>query len=369
MISLKEYLDSVPETKDRKPTGEQDLAAVAIEVYRALLQEMGNCSLEACPAMGDGLKRRLDDLTASLSQEMEAGLLARTEDQVRQELSGWGRGTAKHYQQKTSEVKSLLLSMVRTAESVSARDEHCAGQMNVVTDRLKAIASLDDLTEVRSAIETGAAELKASIGRMVAEGKEAVEKLRGQVAEYQVKLDEAEAIAARDALTGLSSRLHMEGQIEKRIAAKAVFCVALIDIDGFKLANDEYGHLAGDELLKQFGKELRSACRASDVIGRWGGDEFIVLLDCRLQDAESQAGRLRKWICGDYTIRTKHGDLKLRLDASIGLAAYESGEPTEQLVARADAAMYAEKAAHKAECQSQCQSDRMGPRATVKRAS
>ena len=102
-----------------------------------------------------------------------------------------------------------------------------------------------------------------------------MERLREQVTSYQSKLEEAEEIASRDALTGLSSRLYVEGQIEKRIGSCSIFCVALIDIDGFKKVNDSYGHPTGDELLKQFGVELRSACRATDVIGRWGGDELI----------------------------------------------------------------------------------------------
>jgi len=72
--------------------------------------------------------------------------------------------------------------------------------------------------------------------------------------------------------------------------------------------NDSYGHLTGDKLLRQFGAELRSACRATDVIGRWGGDEFILLYDC-------------------------------------GLAAHTAGEEMKELAARADAAMCEQKAA------------------------
>jgi diguanylate cyclase (GGDEF)-like protein len=279
---------------------------------------------------------------------MSTKTLAATESGVRERLRVWGRDTAKHYQQKAGEVKELLLVMAHTAESVSARDERCAGQMSEVTERLKAIASLEDLTEIRTSIEKSATELKTSIDRMTAEGREALEHLREQVTSYRTKLEKAEEIASRDALTGLSSRLYVEGQIEKHIEAGTAFCVVLIDIDGFKKVNDLYGHLAGDELLKQFGVELRSACRAKDVIGRWGGDEFILLYDCGLAEAEAQTERLRKWICGNYEVKGKSGALKLRVDASIGLAAYAAGEGIKELVARADAAMYEQKGASRA---------------------
>jgi diguanylate cyclase (GGDEF)-like protein len=163
------------------------------------------------------------------------------------------------------------------------------------------------------------------------------------VASYQTKLEEAEEIASRDALTGLSSRLYVECQIERRMGSGAPFCVAIIDIDRFKKVNDDHGHGTGDDLLKQFSGELRSACRATDVIGRWGGDEFILLFDCGLEEAERQTERLRKWICGNYDVEGRAGVIKLRVEASMGLAERVADEEMKDLLARADAAMYEEK--------------------------
>jgi diguanylate cyclase (GGDEF)-like protein len=346
MISLKKYLDSPQADPAAIAEPEEgNLLPVAIEAYGSALLEMGNCSLDACPGMGDELKRNLSELKSGLSAKMSCETLVATDAGAREVLRVWGRGTARHYQQKACEVKEMLLMMARTAESVGARDQRCAGQMSEVTERLKAIASLDDLTQIRASIEKSATELKTSIERMTAEGKAVLDQLKEQVANYQTKLEEAEELASRDALTGLSSRLYVECQIEKKIAAGTPLCVAVIDIDGFKKVNDEHGHLTGDELLKQFGVELRSACRATDVIGRWGGDEFILLYDCGLAEAEAQTVRLRKWICGNYTVQGKLGAIKLSVAASLGLAAHLSGEEMKELLARADAAMYEEKAA------------------------
>ena len=346
MISLKKYLDSEPAGQFAEGEPEEwDLLSMAMDAYGSALMEMGNCSLDACPGLGDDLKKNLASLRTGLSPGMSCESLAATDSNARERLRVWGRDTAKHYQQKACEVKELLLVMAHTTESVSARDQRCASQMSAVTERLKAIASLEDLTEIRASIEKSATELKTSIDRMTAEGKAVLDHLREQVASYQTKLEEAEEIASRDALTGLNSRLYVESQIEKRIGIGTAFCVALVDIDGFKKVNDNHGHLTGDELLKQFGAELRSACRATDVIGRWGGDEFILLYDCGLADAEAQTERLRKWICGNYDVRGRSGALKLRVDASIGVAAHAAGEGMKELVERADAAMYEQKEA------------------------
>jgi diguanylate cyclase (GGDEF)-like protein len=343
MISLKRYLDSPQGPEGMRATNEPDPLELAVEDYGQTLETVGNCCAEACAVTGDLLKRELGDEWTALAESREAGGLRKTGDRVREKLNEWGHATAKHYQEKASEVKELLLAMARTAESVGARDARCAGQMNEVTDRLQAIASLEDLTQIRSSIKKSAQELKTSIERMTAEGKATLDAMREQVSTYQAKLDEAEAIALRDALTALGSRLYVEGEIEKRIASAGMFCVVLIDIDGFKQVNDGHGHLAGDELLKQFAGELRSACRATDVIGRWGGDEFLLVFDCGMAEAETKTERLKKWICGSYIVHGKQGEVKLQVDASFGLAAHEAGEAMKQLLERADAAMYTEK--------------------------
>jgi diguanylate cyclase (GGDEF)-like protein len=180
---------------------------------------------------------------------------------------------------------------------------------------------------------------------MTAEGKAAIDQLKKEVTTYQTRLEEAEEIASRDALTGLQSRLSAESQIEKSLHAAAPFCVAILDINEFKVVNDKHGHLFGDEVLKQFATELRSVCRSTDTIGRWGGDEFILLLHCGLAEATAQIERLRKWVCGNYTIQENSVPTKLQVGASIGLAERLADETMKELIARADAEMYRDKAA------------------------
>lgn len=349
MISLKKYLDSTSnsaETKDR--SGPAELAATFVAAYLSMLTDVGNCSLDACPGLGCGFKQHLDELSRELSSRMNCATVERIDQDAREQLRNWGKRTSQHYQQKSDEVKELLLVMAKTVESVGARDQQYASQINEVTSRLTAVASLDDLTEIRASIKKSAAELKSSIERMTAEGKAALDRLGEQVSSYRTKLEAAEQIASSDMLTGLRNRLFVERYIERRIAEKQNLCVAIVDIDAFKSVNDEHGHLAGDELLKQFATELTSACRTSDVIGRWGGDEFIIALDCGLPEANAQADRLRKWICGNYVLALKPGPLKLCVTASIGIANHLPDETMNDLLARADASMYADKAASKA---------------------
>jgi diguanylate cyclase (GGDEF)-like protein len=345
MISLKKYLDSPSGgIQELRKSDDDSILPSTIAAYGSALLEMGNCATEAYPALGSNLKRGLDKVGQSLTCDMAPEQVAGAEATVREQLKNWGRSAAQQNQQKTREVKELLIVLARTAESVGERDQRCAGQIDAVTVRLQRIASLDDLTEVRASIHQSAAELKSEIKRMTAEGKAAIEKLRVEASGYQARLEEAEQIASRDGLTGLHNRFSVEGQIERRMTGGVPLCVAILDIDDFKKVNDNHGHLAGDELMKQLAAEIKFACRPTDVIGRWGGDEFIILMDCAMTEARAQVDRLRDWICGSYKVDGKSGPGSLQVYASIGVAEYVPPETISQLLARADSAMYELKA-------------------------
>lgn len=321
------------------------IAPLAIAAYGASLRAMGDCSTDACPALGLGLKHDLASIAEDLSSCQSRETLESAQFRTCQHLREWGQRTAGHYREKTAEVKGLLLVMARTADAVIERDQRCAGQIGEITSKLQTIGSLEDLTEIRAMIEQSAVDLRQSVDRMAAEGEQAIAELQAQVCSYRVKLEEAEEFASRDGLTGLRNRFWVENQIELRIAKGRPMSLAIVDIDAFKGINDRHGHLAGDEVLKQFARELRSASRSTDVIGRWGGDEFILVLDCPLGEAEPQIERLRAWVCSDYAVVGRNGSLKLHVSASIGLAEGAPGETLKDLLARADAAMYGHKAA------------------------
>lgn len=161
MISIKRYLDTPWESpaEDREPRG-LDLFVTAMKAYASALREIGNCSVIACPGTGDGLQRKLAGVRTELSTVVTEEALTEAEKRVREELQNWGRGTAEHYEQKASEVKDMLLIMAKTAQSVSTRDERSADQLTEVTERLRALASLDDLKQIRTSVEKCATDLR-----------------------------------------------------------------------------------------------------------------------------------------------------------------------------------------------------------------
>jgi diguanylate cyclase (GGDEF)-like protein/PAS domain S-box-containing protein len=149
-------------------------------------------------------------------------------------------------------------------------------------------------------------------------------------------LDKVQEMATHDSLTGLYNRRVLEEQLPREMArarrSDSPLCVALIDIDRFKAYNDSHGHLAGDEVLRECARAWDDALRGEDTIVRFGGEEFLVLLpDTGPDEAAEVVERLRE--------RTPRGQT-----CSAGLASWDGVESADDLLGRADAALYLAKA-------------------------
>jgi diguanylate cyclase (GGDEF)-like protein len=157
----------------------------------------------------------------------------------------------------------------------------------------------------------------------------------------------AQRVAHHDGLTGLPNRLLLIKRLQLAIrnASRRHRQLALlfIDLDGFKLVNDRYGHTVADRLLSAVGARIATSVRAGDIACRYGGDEFIALLS-NLDDAMiagSIAEKIRRHIGESYSI----DGTVIHVTASIGLAVYPAdGEQYDALLNHADAAMYRDKA-------------------------
>jgi diguanylate cyclase (GGDEF)-like protein len=181
----------------------------------------------------------------------------------------------------------------------------------------------------------------------------AVKRLRRQFSKQiddmrvlQVRAEEFHRLALVDPLTGLYNRrvalerLASEASRSQRYGHPLT--VISLDLDKFKEINDTYGHLAGDQVLKEFAVRLSLAIRLSDFAARMGGDEFLVLLpECSTSQVETFLARLRP-------MAAECGGQRIPIRFSAGWVGYETGETTEQFLARADRTLYADKCARKA---------------------
>lgn len=333
VISLKKYLDS----------NRDELLESALECYRAALIAMGSTGVQACPPVGSTLKQSLANLQQKLSAELTPTRILETEAGVEKELDDWARRATDYYRQRTAELKELLLAMASTADAVGERDAHYQAQFQAFSAQLSQIADLDDLKQIRASLLASAVELKSCVQKMAQDGKEGVAQLRAEVEKCHTRVEEAERIALVDPLTGLANRRGIESALEFRLARKRCFCLMMLDLNEFKKLNDVYGHLAGDQVLKQFAAELKAVFRARDSVGRWAGDEFVVVLDGVQGEANEFADRVKKWVFGDYTVESFGAQRKVRVEAALGVTQWQPPETLAALLERADKLMYGQK--------------------------
>jgi diguanylate cyclase (GGDEF)-like protein len=188
-----------------------------------------------------------------------------------------------------------------------------------------------------------------------------VEKLQQRIGEAERdaralsrKAEELEMVAMKDGLTGLYNRkafdLKLEGTLKTFRDTGEAFSLILFDINEFKRINDTLGHVAGDKVLQKVAESLRESFRENDFVARYGGDEFVVIIE-RLSEemAGEKVVHFRKNLAKRRFVSHKTGDVRVAVSA--GIAVSQEGDTAEAVIERADKAMYASKAGLQASSQ------------------
>lgn len=168
------------------------------------------------------------------------------------------------------------------------------------------------------------------------------------VTEHNKLLQSARQMATEDALTGVFNRRHFielaRQEMERPRTHPICFSILMIDIDYFKQVNDSLGHIGGDQILHGFAQRLRALLRSSDLLGRIGGDEFIVLLpDTNLEDARRLAERLCSQVAERPIETEEYGALPITISIGVSECSAEYSERLEPVIAVADKGLYQAK--------------------------
>ena len=250
----------------------------------------------------------------------------------------WNRAAHKLYGWQASEIVGESLALLMP-------DDHPDGLEEVLT-RVRRGEKVDEFETTRMRKDGSRVDVALAVspvrddagaivgGSLVARditGRKDLERQR------ELLLAQTQAMARTDPLTGLANRRAWDEELRRELAraqrTKRPVCVAMIDLDHFKAFNDERGHLAGDELLREAATTWRLVLRLGDLIARYGGEEFALLLpDCGIGDAANVIERLR-------------ASTPLGQTCSAGVAAWDGSESPGELIARVDAALYEAKRA------------------------
>ena len=210
----------------------------------------------------------------------------------------------------------------------------------VVIDKLKKIKDLVSLKKKKEIEKTEAAmESIEQLNHRIS----AVEKKAQQMS---AKAEEYQKAAMRDGLTGLFTRgafdIKIKEAYENYTAWKKDFSIIVFDVNKFKQINDTLGHIAGDRVLKKISECLEESFRKNDFIARYGGDEFIVIIEDMSEEmANERINLFNKNLKKRRFVSQKHGEVKLSVSA--GISKIMENDTIESLIDRADRAMYESK--------------------------
>ena len=215
---------------------------------------------------------------------------------------------------------------------------------------------VDNLTQSQQAVEGRARELsegrRAALNLMLdaqaarLEAETAFARLQVQMEEIQLLHEQLREQAIHDPLTTCFNRRYLEDTLEREFARaqREAYSLSLvmIDIDHFKQVNDIYGHLAGDTVLQALGKLLRSSIRAGDIVCRYGGEEFLMVLPyMKLKDALVRSDFCRNTV---QALEVPYENVKISITISMGVASYPlNGSTSEQVIKAADQGLYLAK--------------------------
>ncbi|HVL74439.1 MAG TPA: GGDEF domain-containing protein [Noviherbaspirillum sp.] len=249
-------------------------------------------------------------------------------------------------------VKSMMMTFIDRLGAIAASTGDYHRKIDGYAQKINAAKGIAELNLILSDVmqdtRTAQTEALRSRDEMIAARKDAQE-AEGKVQQLEAQLEEMSELAMEDALTGSLNRRGLDDVFERELARAqrrhTPLCIALLDLDDFKRVNDTFGHGAGDGVLVHLVRVIRETLRTMDVIGRFGGEEFLIILpDTALAEAAETIRRLQR----ELTKRIfMHENAKLLITFSAGVAERIGGEDQTSLIRRADGALYKAKAAGK----------------------
>ena len=263
------------------------------------------------------------------------------------------QGTLKHsLDEATSSLRALLDTFLDKLSLMSSSTGDFQQRLHSHSENIRGTQDVNQLNDILQLLLSDTANMQTNLseshGELLAARNE-VHSAQQRISELEHALEAASAKIKEDQLTGAYNRRGLEEHFEREISrakrSGQPLSVALIDVDNFKQLNDRYGHLTGDDVLKYLVELMHRSMRSSDIVARFGGEEFVVLLpDTGINEAVELVQRLQRELTKNFYLANQD---RLVVTFSAGVALWHLGECDTDVIERADSAMYRAKLAGK----------------------
>jgi diguanylate cyclase len=263
------------------------------------------------------------------------------------------QGALKHsLAEAKATVKTMMMTFVDRLGAIASSTGNYHEKIDKYSQKISQAKDIGALNTILHDVmhDTKAAQIEALRSRddmMVA--RQQVQEAEARIQELETQLEQLSELVREDQLTGSLNRRGLEDVFEREMARcerrKSPLCISMLDLDDFKRLNDTYGHAAGDEALIHLVRVIKETLRALDVIARFGGEEFLIVLpDTSLEDAVKTVTRVQRELTKQIFM---YNQQRLLITFSAGVALRQPGEDATTLIKRADEALYEAKKAGK----------------------
>jgi diguanylate cyclase (GGDEF)-like protein len=319
------------------------LFRTSLSCYLSAISSVAQRAVESSRQLADAHGERLRVLGGKCLSDSGPLSLEQSQAALKEGLRDYSQRAEVFFREQEKELRRILGSVEEVAQSFGSNLEGGSAQCQQLAQRLESASHAVELNEVSLKLPDGVAQLRAIVDAMWRDGRVTVTELRSELQVFQRRLEQAEVLAATDPLTGLANRREAERLLADKVRARQRFCIMLFDLNEFKSVNDRYGHHVGDQVLRIFSRRLVEQYRSQDVVCRWGGDEFLVIVSGDLPAPMKRARGVAERLHGNYSIKSAGREITVDVEASVGIAEHKLGESSEGLFARADALLYQDK--------------------------
>jgi len=249
-------------------------------------------------------------------------------------------------------VKNMMITFIDRLGTVVASTDAYHQKMDQYASKISQAKGIGELNKILQDVmhDTRIAQAEAERSRdAMVTARQEVQDAEVRIHELEKQLEHLSELVREDQLTGSLNRRGLDEVLERETSRaarrKAPLCVALLDLDDFKKLNDTHGHTAGDHALIHLVKVVKDTLRAMDIIARFGGEEFMVVLpETPLEEAMQTVTRVQRELTKQIFM---YNNQRLLITFSAGVALHVPGESQEDMIKRADEALYKAKKAGK----------------------
>ncbi len=331
----------------------QERVEMFLRSIEAMLHFLKAFSLDVKELDIDGFRKRLEDLNRRFASDEKPKRTELHFEHQKDKILHFIEAQHKYIADRENELRDIIDLLTKAMANLDIENRDFYHRVYDQSEKMENITRLDDIKRIKTALKHEVSQMRQIVDQKKTQDRQKVQKLASQVDTLRQELEKTRTRSMTDSLTSVSNRQAFDDTladlIERSRVMNTSFSLMMLDIDDFKQINDTHGHLIGDRVLVAFCQKCRQFIRGDDFIGRYGGEEFVIILPgAGWRDALKKGRQICDGIASTrYATCSDQKDDYLGMTVSIGVTAVRKNDTAEDVIERADKALYKAKRAGK----------------------